>query len=142
MPLLLYARSVQGVLVFLYLVAKGWSSDLRFRFWTIGGEHTRKAKFTVCEEEYNGDWTDLKKSAHKALYKTCAEICVGLSPREALEVRRSPFPNFVCRRSMQALTLALPLFDTSFYVRFFLPSNRSGCFTTRESRSARTTTPP
>lgn len=52
----------------------------------IGGMHSTWAKEEICQREMSGDWDKLRKSMWYPLGYVYGEICVGLTPPEALLV--------------------------------------------------------
>lgn len=57
------------------------------RYWTLGGNHNREARYRICNEEFKGSWDKVRASKHyKDLAVTQCSICVGLTPYEAREV--------------------------------------------------------
>lgn len=67
------------------------------RYWSIGGNHTRAAKYKVCADQAGGDWDKLAAKTlrkggltlhpFKRLCYTVGAIGIGLTVQEAREVR-------------------------------------------------------
>ena len=81
----------------------------RCRYYPIGGGHQHAAREAICEELFQGDWDKLfhasrtDESGHKVymyrpLYYTTSQICVGLTPPQAIMVSRALVAGFVCHR--------------------------------------------
>lgn len=53
----------------------------------IGGGHTHWTMCEICKDEFKGDWEAMKKDPlYGSMYFTQANVCVALTPMEALIV--------------------------------------------------------
>lgn len=71
------------------------------RYYPIGGGHQHAARQAICHDLFEGDWGKLFYASrldesgnteypYRPLFYTKSQICVGLTPPQAILVSRAP----------------------------------------------------